>query len=192
MNQIGADVHSSTIELAVVNESGVVGETRIETSEGALREYVSKVGKPRQIIIEEGELASWVKEVMECYGERVIITDPKRNRWIGKSEQKNDRIDAKKLALLHRGGYTKEIIHPEGERKEYREWIQYYEDLVKEQTRLKNKIKGKFRRHGIACRGKTVYEEGRQSEWLSKFSQGCIWSCYKKFRRRSVRQGSLF
>lgn len=173
MNHIGADVHSSSIALAVVNERGVVGEKWIETSERALREYVAKTGKPRQIIIEEGELASWVKEIMERCGERVIITDPKRNRWIGRSEQKNDRVDAKKLALLHRGGYTKEIIHPQGKRKDYREWIQYYEDLVKGQTRLKNKIKGKFRRHGIACSGKTVYEEGRQSEWLLKFPEGC-------------------
>jgi len=172
MNHIGADVHSSIIELAVVNEKGIYGEKRIETSERTLREYVNGVGKPRQVIIEEGELASWVKEVLERCGERVIITDPKRNRWIGKSEQKNDRVDAKKLALLNRGGYTKEIVHPKGVRKSYREWVQHYEDLVKEQTRLKNKIKGKFRRYGVRCSGKTVYDEERQTEWLSKLPKG--------------------
>ncbi len=172
MNHIGADVHSSIIELAVVNENGIYGEKRIGTSERALREYINGVSKPRQVIIEEGELASWVKEVLERCGERVIISDPKRNRWIGRSEQKNDRVDAKKLALLNRGGYTKEIIHPVGVRKNYREWIQHYEDLVKEQTRLKNKIKAKFRRNGIRCSGKTVYDEERQGEWLLKLPKG--------------------
>lgn len=172
MNYIGADVHISTMDFAVVNEMGRVAKRhRIETSERGMVEFVKSIREPRQLIIEEGTLAGWIKEVMESRGERVVVTDPKQNRWIGRAENKNDRIDAEKLAQLHRGGYTKEIEHLVGNRRRFRELVMYYHDTVKSITRVKNKLKAKYRQNGIQCSGETVYSERHFSEWLEKLPQ---------------------
>jgi len=172
MNYIGADVHISTIDFAVVGETGRVAKRhRIETSERGMVEFVKSIREPRQLIIEEGTLAGWIRDVMEIRGERVVVTDPKQNRWIGRAENKSDRIDAEKLAQLQRGGYTKEIEHLVGNRRRFRELVMYYHDTVKSVTRVKNKLKAKYRQNGIQCSGETVYDERHFPEWLEKLPQ---------------------
>lgn len=169
MNYIGIDCHITSLDFAVVNERGLITKTKTtDTSVKALIEFVKGVPAPRTIYIEEGSLANWLLEVCTEYGEQLIITDPRKNRWIGKSENKNDKIDAVKLAQLARGGYTKEIYHPVGNRRRFRELIFSYHDTIKSQTRIKNKIKSKFRENGIKCTGNTVYSQNRRDEWITK------------------------
>ena len=107
---------------------------------------------------------------MSSYGEKLVITDPKENHWIGSSGQKEDPLDARKLAQLARGGYIKEIHHPLGQRRRFRELMQAYHDTVRMTTRIKNKIKAKFRQNGIQCSGDTVYAKdspGRMEEQIT-------------------------
>lgn len=172
MHYIGMDVHISTLEFAVINEAGrILQEQRVPTGVKALMDFVRRVPKPRKIIIEEGTLAAWVAEIGVRCGEEVIITDPKTNRWIGRAGQKEDRIDARKLAQLARGGYIKPIPHPTGNRRRFRELVFAYHDTVKSETRLKNKLKAKFRQHGIPCLGETVYREMHREVWRKKLPQ---------------------
>jgi hypothetical protein len=100
-----------------------------------------------------------------------VIADPKKNRWIGSSGQKDDPLDALKLAQLGRGGYIKEIHHPVGQRRRFRELMIAYHDTVRSTTRIKNKIKAKFRQNGIRCTGVTVYSETYREEWEAKLPQ---------------------
>ena len=169
MNYIGCDCHISTLDCAVVNERGhETKKQKMNTSVKGLMEFVKSIPKPRKIIIEEGTLASWLLEVCTAYGEELIITDPKINRWIGRAGQKNDEIDASKLAQLARGGYIKEIYHPIGHRRRFRELVMLYHATVKSQTRIKNQLKGKFRQDGIKCSGETVYSVKFRNEWKKK------------------------
>jgi len=172
MNYIGCDSHISSLDCAVVNERGQeTKKQRMNTGVKELMEFVKSIPKPRTIIIEEGTLAGWLLEVCTAHGEKLIITDPKRNRWIGRAGQKNDTIDATKLAHLARGGYIKEIHHPIGHRRRFRELALSYHDTVKSQTRIKNKLKAKFRQNGIRCSGETVYSARYREEWKKKLPQ---------------------
>jgi transposase len=169
MNYIGMDTHITTLDFAVINEAGRLTQARtVATSVKGLVEFVKQVAAPRVIYMEEGTLAGWVLETCIQYGEKLVITDPKRNRWIGSSGQKEDPIDAYKLAELARGGYIKEIAHPVGQRRRFRELMQAYHDTVRMTTRIKNKIKAKFRQNGIQCTGDTVYMRRYREEWKSK------------------------
>ena len=76
-----------------------------------------------------------------------------------------------KLAQLARGGYIKEIHHPVGQRRRFRELMEAYHDTVRSTTRIKNKIKAKFRQNGIPCTGDTVYLETHREEWKGKLPQ---------------------
>jgi transposase len=121
--------------------------------------------------MEEGTLAAWALETCVRFGEKLVITDPKKNHWIGSSGQKDDPIDALKLAQLGRGGYIKEIHHPVGQRRRFRELMIAYHDTVRSTTRIKNKIKARFRQNGIQCTGITVYSETYREEWKGKLPQ---------------------
>lgn len=169
MHYIAMDTHIATLEFAIVNERGELKRCeKIPTSAKGLIEFIKSIPKPRTLYIEEGSLAAWVVDTCRSFGEKIIVTDPKRNRWIGRSEDKNDPMDARKLAHLARGGYVKEIPHAVGQRRRFRELVQYYHDQIKSQTRIKNKIKSKFRQNGIPCTGETVYSKKHQPQWLKK------------------------
>jgi transposase len=172
MNYIGTDVHPSTLVFKVANEAGKIKMAQ-EVPTGALNfiKFVKSVPKPRKIFIEEGPLAAWLLELCQKNNEQLVVTDPKRNRWIGSSGEKNDPIDAGKLAQLARGGYIKEIYHPVGQRRQFRELITAYHDTVKNMVRLKNKIKAKFIQRGIQCSGETVYSSDHRKEWREKLPQ---------------------
>jgi transposase len=172
MHYIGMDCHISTLDFAVVNDAGrLVKSGSVNTSVNNFMEFVKKVNPPRIIYMEESTLAAWALEVCVRFKEKLVITNPKENHWIGSSGQKNDAIDALKLAQLARGGYIKEIHHPVGERRRFRELMEAYHDTVRMTTRLKNKIKAKFRQNGIACTGVTVYLEAHREEWEGKLSR---------------------
>ncbi len=172
MNYIGMDCHISNLAFAVVNENGrLVKACSVATSVNNFMEFVRRVNPPRAIYMEEGTLAAWAMEVCVRFGEKLVITNPKENHWIGSSGQKNDPLDALKLAQLARGGYIKEIHHPVGQRRRFKELMEAYHDTVRSTTRIKNKIKGKFRQNGIQCTGATVYSETYREEWKEKLPQ---------------------
>ena len=172
MNYIGMDTHISTLDFAVVNEAGRLAKRKtIATSAKGFMEFVKQMPLPRTIYMEEGTLAAWALETCVCFGEKLVITDPKQNHWIGFSGQKDDPLDAFKLAQLARGGYIKEIHHPVGHRRRFRELMIAYHDTVRSTTRIKNKIKARFRQNGIQCTGTTVYSETHREEWKGKLPQ---------------------
>jgi len=172
MHYIGMDCHITTLDFAVVDETGKVTKTgKIATSAKNFMEFVKSVRQPRIIFMEEGTLAAWALEVCVRFGEKLVITDPKKNHWIGSSGQKDDPIDALKLAQLARGGYIKEIHHPVGQRRRFRELMIAYHDTNRNVTRIKNKIKAKFRQNGIQCTGQTVYSKVHREEWRRKLPQ---------------------
>ena len=169
MNYIGVDCHISSLDFAVVNEKGTVTKrTEVATGVKEFIGVVKGIPKPRTIYIEEGELASWLLETSLRFREKLIITDPKINKWIGKAGKKNDKIDAEKLAQLARGKYVKEIYHPINDRRRFKELVFAYHDTVKSMTRIKNKIKACFRREGIRCSGETVYLDKYRDKWRAK------------------------
>jgi len=43
-----------------------------------------------------------------------------------------------------------------------------YHDTVESQTRIKNKLKAKFRQNGVKCRGETVYSARHRKEWKKR------------------------
>jgi len=175
MNYIGVDCHISSLDFAVVNERGkTTKRQRVNTGVKELIGFIKSIPKPRKVIIEEGTLANWLLETCTGYGEKLIVTDPKKNRWIGRSGQKNDAVDAEKLAQLARGGYIKEIHHPIGGRRRFRELVLSYHDTVKSQTRIKNKLKAKFRENGIRCTGETVYSAKYRKEWKQRLPKNKV------------------
>jgi len=175
MNYIGVDCHISTLDFAVVDGKGTIKKKAcVNTGVKEFMEFVRSIPAPRKIYIEEGELANWLLETSRRFGEQLIITDPRENKWISKAKQKNDPIDATKLAQLARGGYIKEIYHPVNDRRRFKELVFAYHDTVKSQTRIKNKIKACFRREGIICRGETVYSETYRAEWKEKLPKNNI------------------
>lgn len=173
MNIIGLDAHSASFTVAVLNGAGKLSKcSPYATSQAALIEVVSSVRGPKMVVVEESPIAQWVKMSLEPYVDKLVICDPRRNRWIAKADFSNDRTSAIKLAHLARGGYIKEIYHPDDAGAELRGLFLHYYDLNQQLCRFKNKLKATFRCVGIKAAGRGIYEcdQSERREWLRRLS----------------------
>ena len=169
MNRIGLDAHSASFTMAVVNEAGKVTKCLSRpTSAENLIEMVGAVAGPKELVVEESTVAQWVKDTLEPYVDRLVVCDPRHNRWIAKDDFAADRTSAIKLAQLLRGGYLKEIAHLGDEGAQLRQAFLHYYDLNAQIRRFKNKLKATYRQAGIVVRGKGIYEEEAHPKWLGR------------------------
>ena len=151
---IGADTHCKFIELATISPGGrLVGRDRCPTSIQALAQAVSKVRRPRVVVIEEGPLADWIYRGLGDRSETVVVCDPRRNHLIAKDSDKDDSIDAEKLAQLHRGGFIKTVHHAESfDRVAFKRRVALYHDQVGHRVREANRLMAQCRQLGVFLR----------------------------------------
>jgi transposase len=153
---IGIDVHCQTCDVAVITASGtVVQRQRCATTIPALMEVLQSVPRPRALVIEEGAMAGWLWRNLHAAVERMAVAEPRRNRLIAKDGDKDDPIDAEKLAQLYRGGYIKEVHQVASlEQAVFKQLIALYHHRVRQRVREAHRITSLFRQHGVMIREK--------------------------------------
>lgn len=172
---VGVDAHSVDCSLKGLSRQGSsVLETEVPTDVGELRKAVKDLRGPVWAMVEASAMAAFVKWALEPVVDRVIVCETRANRSISHSEEHEDARDADQLARLLRMGEYKEVYVPERNRQELRDLVRLYDRTVKDGTRLKNRIKAKYREQGLPVKGHKVYEpEGRQ-EWLSRIQRPTV------------------
>jgi transposase len=169
MHILGLDAHSATFTVTILNGRGqVCQEVKRDTSASNLIDVVRAAPGPKVLVVEESHMAQWVKRTVERYVDKLVICDPKRNKWISQDEFNDDGSSAEKLAHLYRGHYTKEIRHPDDEGAKLRGLFLHYYDLNHQLTRFKNKLKAVFRQEAIKTAGKGIYKEEDHAQWLEQ------------------------
>ena len=98
---IALDTHCEFCEMVAVSNSGkIVKRERCETTIPALVGALESVRRPRTLTFEEGPLADWLARNLRPHVERLIVCEPRRNALIAKESDKDDPIDAERLAQL--------------------------------------------------------------------------------------------
>jgi Transposase len=98
---------------------------------------------------------------------------PRKNSLL-KAGNKNDRIDARKLADLLRTGLLSPVYHGENGLRTLRELARSYLVVTRDLTRVMNRLKALYRSWAIPCAGRQVYAPRYRSEWLSKISEAGV------------------
>jgi transposase len=151
---IALDVHCAFSEMAVVTGSGkLVRRDRLDTTIPAIREAIQSVRRPRRLTFEEGPLADWLTRELRDSVNELVVCEPRRNHWIAKDGDKDDPLDARKLADLFRGGYLKPVHQADSlKRSLLKQHVGLYHDRVRERVRQSNQLLGLLRRHGVFLR----------------------------------------
>ena len=173
---VGMDLGSKQSAVVAVDSRGKMVDSEVfRTGERNMISFFERLKGSAQVMIEEGELASWVARTIRPHVEKVVVSDPRRNAWVAKAGNKNDPLDAAKLAELLRLGSYSEVWHPEDEGiADFKLVVQRYDECSKKLARTKCQIKALFRRQGVITNGKEVYgAKGRQVA-LSKIGSGPV------------------
>jgi transposase len=165
---VGMDVHQATIVIAVLDAFGkVVAQSIIETSTQAVRDFFHTLRGEVHVTFEEGSHAAWLYDVVEPLVRQLVVCNPKHNHLLKKGS-KNDRIDARKLAELLRLNALKAVYHGEHGTGTLKELVRSYECLVKDLTRVQNRLKALYNSQAIPNRRGELYRLSKRESWIKK------------------------
>jgi transposase len=84
---------------------------------------------------------------------------------------KNDRLDALKLAKDLRAGLLKAVFHGSPQTATLKQLAHNYETLTEDTTRCMNRLKAVYRSQAVKCSGRDVYYNRNRAAWLEKLTQ---------------------
>jgi len=172
---IGADVHSNSIEMAILKRKKIVKRYKIPATIYAASQVLDSLGPKKYIAVEEGPMAGWLYRNLRQKVERFVVADPRRNKLISSDGDHDDKIDSEKLAMLLKGGYLREVYHSDNARREeLKQWVTLYHDRVKDAVRNINKIRARCRMHGLTIPRKVLRQSEHRDLWLSKLKQPAL------------------
>ena len=172
---IGADVHSNSTELAIENRGKIVARYSVPTSIPAITNVLDMFQGTKYIAVEEGPMSGWLYRNLSSKVDDFISSDPRRNKLIASDGDKDDKIDAAKLAFLLRGGFLRKIHQSDDAgRAELKHWVSLYHDRVRDAVRSINKIRARCRMHGVKLSRAVLRNPDRRAAWLSETNNNAL------------------
>jgi transposase len=127
----------------------VIEEGRVATTERGLTQRFGNMAAGR-VALEVGTHSPWVQRLLAGLGHEVLVANPRKLRLIYKSESKDDRLDAERLARLAR--VDPRLLHPIRHRdvgsQEALAVLRSRQALVSARTQLVNHIRGAVKSYG--------------------------------------------
>lgn len=199
---IALDTHCQFCEMVALSHQGrIVKRERCETTIPALVAVLETVRRPRSLTFEEGPLADWLARNLRPHVDRLIVCEPRRNALIAKSGDKDDAVDAEKLAHLLRGGYLKEVHQAASfDRTLLKQHVSFYHDRVRERVRQGHQLVAQLRRHGVfAAISEVADAEERRRLWkrlpqrkVLLNNLECLWRVYELLMEQEEQLRSEF
>jgi transposase len=165
---VGLDVHCQFTEMAIVSETGkLIRRQQCPTTIPALVRALQCVPRPLHIVLEEGPLADWLCRNLAGHADEVTVCDPRRNHLIANDPDKDDPIDAEKLAQLLRGNFIRPVHHSKSlDRLVFKQHVALYHDCVRQRVRAANRISALLRSHGLFVREKAFSRPDNREKFL--------------------------
>ena len=169
---IGADIDSKMVELAIEKNEKIIKRYRVPTTIPALREVLGSIPNRKWLTFEEGPMAGWLYRNLKDDVDELIVCDPRRNKLIACDGDKDDSIDAGKLAGLLRGGYLRAVHQSEDMgRVVLKQWVSLYHDKVREAVRQINKIRARCRMYGIRITRCALRDQVSRRQWMVELKE---------------------
>jgi transposase len=160
VNYIGMDVHKTSTAIVVVNKEGKVQQRTVVNTDGkTLRGLVSALPGRKELTFEEGSMSEWLFGMFEPVVDRLVICNPIANKTEFRGN-KNDLLDAERLAELLRIGHLKPVYHEAHPLREIQSCLRTYRQVTGDLVRAKNRLKVLFLSRGISVSGEVYEREG--------------------------------
>ena len=122
--------------IAVLNDNGkLVMESIIETKASTILQFIQGLRGDLYLTFEEGTWAAWLYDLLKPQVTKVVVCNPRKNALL-KEGSKSDKIDARKLAELLRGGHLRPVYHGENGIRTLKELGRSYLTISKDLTRV--------------------------------------------------------
>lgn len=163
---VGMDVHRDCMVIAVLNQEGrQVSQSVVPTERAAILEFIQGIQGTLQVTFEETTQSAWLYDLLQPYVSKVLVCNPRKNALL-KVGNKNDKLDARKLAELLRAGLLSAVYHGQNSAQTLKELGRAYTVLTEDTTRVMARLKAIYRGRVLSTPGKRLYSQRRREEWL--------------------------
>lgn len=150
---IAIDLHSNHSMVGYMNDKGkYIGQRELHTTpENLIGEIAGIPAERKELVIEQSNMAFAMAQKLRGYTDRLVVCDPRHNKLISQSANKNDGLDTQRLCRLLRLNEIKPVWVPEtmGRRRLLLDQVKSYHRLSKMLTVQKNQLQAKLRHWGI-------------------------------------------
>jgi hypothetical protein len=130
-------------------------EAILETKAETILHFLRGLRGSLHVTFEEGTWAAWLHDLLQPHVTRVLACDPRKNALL-KAGNKNDRIDARKLAELLYMNKLTPVYHGEQGIRTLKELARSYITITRDLTRVMSRLKAIYRGWAIPCAGQGV------------------------------------
>ena len=175
MSFIGVDLHTTSFTVCRLEADGREAFETYQLAAADLERFCLTLDADDEIALEATGNSAWFRdEVISCVG-RVAVVNPKQFGVIRKSVKKTDKNDARALAFFLSRDMLPETRVKTVQESELASLTHTRDLLVKQRTRLLNKIHALHVRHGIKLKKESLGSKRRlnalETERFSKREQ---------------------
>lgn len=155
---LAMDVHKNSISVGVLESgSGSVLVDRVGTDEESIRRLIARFEDPSRVwaCYEAGPTGYELARTLRAAGMRCEVIAPSLIPTRQGDRVKTDKRDARRLALLFRGGQLSGVRVPTATEESVRDLCRARADMVIDRTRARHRLDKFLLRHGRIWRGGT-------------------------------------
>jgi len=154
MQYIAFDSHKHyTLARVEEVEGGTAREVRIDHERGALREFLGSCEGGSSVAVETIGNWYWIVDEIEAAGMVPQLVHARKAKLMMGMVNKTDRLDARGMNQLKRSGTLPTVWIPPGELRDRRDLTRTRMVLVRQRTRLKNRIHATLAKYALSVEG---------------------------------------
>ena len=153
---IGMDMDSKKTVICVVQQGKADRYTTVGSDVESLRRFLRSehaIGSKVHAAFEVGGQAGWLYDQLIDVVDSLHVANPTKMTWIFRTAKKNDRIDARKMAILLSINELPTVYMPTQEVRQWRQLILHRQKTVQKVAQVKNQIRSLLKSVGIGCPG---------------------------------------
>jgi transposase len=179
---IGFDIDDKKTVACLIEKGKKERYQKLQTDIKSMRKYLEqqRTGDSKlHLTFEVSGQAGYLYDSLAGYADTITVNNPSQMTWIFRTSKKNDRIDARKQALLLSIGEIPKVHMPGKKIRQWRNSIQHRRKLIGRIVQIKNRIRSLLKSRGYKKPTHTgSWWKPDNRRWMQGLSNGRITSMH--------------
>ena len=172
IDYIGFDIHKKTISFCVKAQDGtILEEGTIPALRKKLLAWAKARPRPWMGAMEATLFTGWIYDLLKPLAHALKVAHPPMLKAIAAAKKKNDKVDARMIADLLRCNLLPECYMAPVAIRDLRRMLRYRNLVVRQTTRMKNRIAGLLMETGTAYNKERLHGKAYFSELLGSLQE---------------------
>ena len=172
IDYIGFDIHKKTISFCVKAQDGtILEEGTIPALRKKLLAWAKARPRPWMGAMEATLFTGWIYDLLKPLAQALKVAHPPMLKAIAAAKKKNDKVDARMIADLLRCNLLPECYMAPVAIRDLRRMLRYRNLVVRQTTRMKNRIAGLLMESGVAYNKERLHGKAYFSELLGSLQE---------------------